>query len=100
MGIDAILNPTINSTTITLNKYLIPSNNSAPGFQLAARIGYPIISIPVGIDVYGMPFGICVGGTAWSDAKLIELANGVEDAIQGRALPKYYEKNAKNVPMP
>jgi amidase len=70
-GIDAIVNPTINGTTIALDGYLVPSDDSAPGFQLAARIGYPIISIPVGIDVYGMPFGICVGGTAWSFAKLI-----------------------------
>ena len=55
MGIDAILNPTINGTTIALDGYLVPSDDSAPGFQLAARIGYPIISIPVGIEVYGMP---------------------------------------------
>ena len=102
MGIDAILNPTINGTIIALNGYLVPSDDSAPGFQLAARIGYPIISVPVVIDVYDMPFGICVGGrpTAWSEAKLVELASAMEDAIQVRALPKYYEKNAKNVTVP
>lgn len=43
-----------------------------------------------------MPFGICVGGTAWSEAKLVELASAMEDAIQGRAMPTYYERNAKN----
>ena len=79
----------------------ILSDGSAPGFQLAARIAYPIISIPVGIDVYGMPFRICVGGTAWSDAEMIELTSGTEDAIEVRAFkPKYENKNAKNVSTP
>jgi amidase len=32
MGIDAILNPTINGTTIALDGYLVPSDDSAPGF--------------------------------------------------------------------
>jgi len=100
MGIDAILNPTINGETIALDGYLVPADDSGPGFQLAARVGYPIVSVPVGIDVYGMPFGLCIGGTAWSEPKLVTLASAMEDAIQGRALPKYYERNAKNVPMP
>lgn len=100
MGIDYILNYPVNGTPVQMDGYLVPSDDSGPGFQLAARVGYPIISIPVGTDVYGMPFGICVGGTAWSEAKLVELASGIEDVIQGRTLPTFYERNAKNVPAP
>jgi amidase len=50
MGIDTILNPTIDGKTIALDSYLVPADDSAPGFQLAARVGYPIVSVPVRIE--------------------------------------------------
>ncbi|MGA7758359.1 MAG: amidase [Ilumatobacteraceae bacterium] len=44
---------------------------------LAATAGYPLISIPAG-SAAGLPVGITLMGTAWSEPTLIALASGFE----------------------
>lgn len=52
--------------------------------SLAAGPGYPIVQVPAG-DVFGVPLGISFFGTAFSEAKLIQLASGYEAFTQARA---------------
>src|SRR4029077_19347933 len=51
---------------------------------LAAAPGYPIVQVPAGI-VQGVPLGISVFGTAFSEPTLIKLASGFEAVTQVRA---------------
>ena len=68
------------------------------GSDLAARAGYPIITVPGGYASSGMiapggyttkgPQGITFVGTAFSEPTLIKIAYGFEQATKHRILPK------------
>ncbi|GMP37615.1 hypothetical protein CsSME_00009218 [Camellia sinensis var. sinensis] len=49
--------------------------------------GYLAISVPAGYDSDGMPFGICFGGLKGTESKLIEIADGFEQATMVRRPP-------------
>lgn len=60
-------------------------------FQLAssspaAIAGYPNITVPMGY-VEGLPVGMSIFGTAWSEPTLIEIAYAYEQATQHRVAP-------------
>jgi amidase len=57
---------------------------------LAAAPGYPIVQVPAGM-VFGVPLGISLLGTAFSEPTLIKLASGYEAFTQTRAknLPRF-----------
>jgi len=72
------------------------------GQQIAAQAGYPIISVPVGLDPDGMPVSLTLQHTAWCEAEIIKWASAVEDLIRGdgeRDAPKYKNHLAKNCPV-
>jgi len=55
-------------------------------YQIAAQAGYPVIIIPAGINATtGMPFGLALMGTAWSETELVRWASAIEDfgRVQG-----------------
>ncbi len=52
----------------------------------AAVAGYPIISVPMGL-VDGLPVGMSIVGTAWSEALLLSLAYDYEQASHARVPP-------------
>ena len=54
----------------------------------AAVAGYPNITVPVG-EVYGLPVGISFIGSAWSEARLVALAYGFEQATKHRRPPRF-----------
>jgi amidase len=56
--------------------------------SVAAVAGYPNISVPAGF-VHGLPVGISFFGTAWSEAKLIQLAYAFEQATRHRRVPRF-----------
>ncbi|HET7039055.1 MAG TPA: amidase [Gemmatimonadales bacterium] len=58
--------------------------SSTPG----AVSGYPHISVPAGY-VHGLPIGITFIGRAWSEATLIRLAYGFEQATKHRRPPRF-----------
>jgi amidase len=58
--------------------------SSTPG----AVSGYPHISVPAGY-VHGLPIGITFIGQAWSEATLIKLAYGFEQATKHRRAPRF-----------
>ena len=52
----------------------------AAGYQAAAVAGYPAISLPVG-KANGLPVGLCLLGTAWSEPTLIGVASALERVL-------------------
>lgn len=54
----------------------------------AAHAGYPNISLPMGF-VNGLPVGISIFGTAWSEPVLLEIAYGFEQGTNHRKAPEF-----------
>lgn len=73
------------------------------GQQYAAQAGYPIISIPIGIDDGGMPVSLSIQNSAWKEDELIKWASAIEDLWNitngWRATPIYKNFQAKNIPI-
>ncbi|KAL2071764.1 hypothetical protein VTL71DRAFT_12999 [Oculimacula yallundae] len=74
--------------------------------NVAAQAGYPLITLPAGINSEtGMPFGLGLMGTSWSEAEMVKWASAIEDLqfSEGgdlkRTLPKWLDYRARNVPV-
>jgi amidase len=55
--------------------------------SLAAKAGYPIVTVPAGMW-QGLPVGLSFIGTAWSEPALIRLAYAFEQCTQARVPPQ------------
>ncbi|MDO3411160.1 amidase family protein [Saccharibacillus sp. CPCC 101409] len=60
------------------------------GSDLAARAGYPLVSVPAGYTESGQPVGLLLSGTALSDPLLIEIAHRYERKAKRRRPPERY----------
>ena len=88
MGIDAALRvPTTEKKrkydgqgqeTILLDALLF-CDVKASGIQIAAQAGYPVLTIPVGLDPDGLLVSLTLQHSAWQDDKLIKWASAIED---------------------
>jgi amidase len=56
--------------------------------QASAVAGYPIVTVPAGA-VAGLPIGLAFLGTAWSEATLLRLAYGFEQATEALPAPSF-----------
>lgn len=54
----------------------------AGGIQIAAQAGYPVMTIPIGLDPDGMPLPLTLQHTAWQEDKLIKWASAIEDLLR------------------
>lgn len=75
-------------------------------YQIAAQAGYPMITLPAGVHSdTGMPFGLALMGTAWSEGSLLKWASAIEDlqfstaGAMRRTLPNWYGYLERNVPV-
>jgi amidase len=75
-------------------------------YQIAAQAGYPMITLPAGVHSdTGMPFGLALMGTAWSEGSLLKWASGIENlqlTTEGalkRTLPQWYGYLERNIPV-
>lgn len=100
-GIDAALK--YNNGTI--DGLLVPPN-VAQSIQIAAQAGYPAITLPAGTDkVSGMPFGLAILNTAFSEATLIKYASAIEHLQKSsgtkwqRTLPEWRGYLERNFPV-
>ncbi|HEV2480254.1 MAG TPA: amidase [Puia sp.] len=88
-GLDAIAAPTSGPACLIdliSGDYRTGSSFSAP----AAMAGYPHITVPMGL-VLGMPVGLSLMGTSYTEAQLIRMAYAYEQASQKRSVPKMVE---------
>lgn len=72
-----------------------PINGDAYGASATsppAVAGYPHVTVPMG-QVGGLPVGLSFIGTAWTDARLLQLAHAYEQATRHRAPPTYRERS-------
>ncbi len=72
-----------------------PINGDAVGASATsppAVAGYPHVTVPMG-QVGGLPVGLSFIGTAWSDARLLQLAHAYEQTTKHRAPPTYRERS-------
>lgn len=90
------------------------------GIQIAAQAGYPVMSLPVGLDPDGMPVSLVLIQSAGQDDKLVRWASAIEDMLQyhnsskglrractslhrsnrlGRVPPLFINHFAKNIPI-
>jgi amidase len=84
--LDALLAPTESPAWVT---DLVLSDHFIGGSSTAAAVaGYPSITVPAGF-VFGLPVGVSFFGRAWTEAKLITLAYGFEQATKARRKPAY-----------
>lgn len=67
-----------------LDALLLPSDE---GVDVAARAGYPVLTVPAGYTSKG-PTGITFAGRAYSEPTLIKLAYGFEQATKYRVPPE------------
>lgn len=78
-GIDAVLKEH------DLDCILFPS---VQGYGIAARAGYPSVTVPAGYTSSGKPFGVVFTSQAFSEPVLIRIAYAYEQASQLRVPPK------------
>ncbi|WP_174615640.1 amidase family protein [Virgibacillus ihumii] len=78
-GIDKVMDEHLLDALIFANNY---------GAEIAAKAGYPSITVPAGFTSEGKPVGITFSGKAFSESKLIELAYAYEQATKHRQIPK------------
>ena len=64
------------------------------GSDLAARAGYPSITVPAGYTTEGESFGVTFTGTAYSESTLIPFAYAYEQATKVRKSPRL-ERDSK-----
>ena len=85
--LDALIAPTAGPAPLI--DYLAVSYYGGGGgsfTDLAAAAGYPRVTVPMGL-VHGLPVGLTIVGTAWSDFKLIGFAYAYEQASHSRRPP-------------
>jgi amidase len=84
--LDALIAPTTGPAWKT--DWLNGGNYLGGSAGMAAMAGYPNISLPMG-QVHGLPVGLSMFGTAWSEARLIALAYAFEQRAHARKPPRY-----------
>ncbi|KAI1792237.1 amidase signature domain-containing protein [Ganoderma leucocontextum] len=105
-GIDDALTHSHNGTKTMLAGLLVPPQ-VAQAPQIAAQAGYPVITLPAGLDAEsGMPFGLGIMQTAWGEAELVRWASAIEDLQRTsgtpykRQLPTWRGYLERNLPVP
>ncbi|KAJ5629919.1 amidase [Penicillium herquei] len=89
----------------TLDGLLVPPD-VAQSIQIAAQAGYPVITVPAGVEEEsGMPYGLAIMNTAFSEPTLIKYASAIEDLQKTsgtkwqRTLPEWRGYLERNLPV-
>ncbi|KAI9044493.1 amidase family protein [Aspergillus affinis] len=89
----------------TLDGLLVPPD-VAQSIQIAAQAGYPAITVPAGVGKEsGMPYGLAILNTAFSESTLVRYASAIEDLQKSsgtkwqRSLPEWRGYLVRNLPV-
>ena len=83
--------------SVALDALLVPLQaEGGVACSVAAKAGYPMVSVPVGIGDDSIPFGIGLMQTAGEDGTLIRYASAIEAITGPRAQPKFVNPDADN----
>jgi len=63
------------------------SQDAGQSLRFATAAGFPALTVPMGFSTEDLPLGLSFMGRAWSDARLVELAYGYEQATRHRRPP-------------
>ncbi|KKX64256.1 amidase family protein [Pseudomonas putida] len=61
----------------------------SPGLNIVPLAGYPSVMMPTGADEEGLPTSALFFGARWSEASLLALAYGYEQASHARPIPAF-----------
>ena len=64
--------------------------------SVAAKAGYPMITIPVGANDIGVPFGMGIIQRAWKENLLVRYGSAIEDLIRHRHRPTFLNFDVDN----
>lgn len=80
-----------------LDGLLVPLQADGGGAcSVAAKAGYPIITIPVGVSSSGVPFGLGMIQSAFKEHLLVKYCSAIEDLLGPRARPGFLNLEADN----
>lgn len=82
-GLDALVYPTIRRLPVAIGVFAQEGSNC----RLSAKSGLPAISLPAGFSSGGIPIGMELLGSAWSEAGLLRYASAIERRFQPRRPP-------------
>ncbi|XXG99448.1 vacuolar membrane-associated protein iml1 [Hypoxylon texense] len=90
------------SHVVALDGVLIPNgrggNRGNACASLPSFAGYPIAAVPLGLDGFSTPFGLCVYGRQFGEAKLVEVASAMEDLFAWKGKPRWYNYDTARGP--
>ncbi|WP_255524605.1 amidase family protein [Alicyclobacillus sp. SO9] len=79
-GIDKVVKEYELDALLFINNY---------GAGIAAKAGYPSVTVPAGYTEHGEPIGLTFTGTAYAEGRLLQLAYAYERATQHRVHPDF-----------
>jgi amidase len=92
-GIDAAMR----HGEIELDGLLVPVQaEDGVACSVAAKAGYPMITIPIGANDIGVPFGMGIIQTAWKENLLVRYGSAIEDLTGRRHRPTFLNLYADN----
>lgn len=81
----------------TLDGLLVPLQaEGGVACSLAAKAGYPMITIPVGVNDVGVPFGLGIIQTSWKEHLLVKYGSAIENLVGDRKRPTFLNIDADN----
>lgn len=91
-----------NGTLIELDGLLVPNGRaggySSPCAPMPSYAGYPIASVPIGLDGFSTPFAMGVYGRQYGEAKLVQVASAMEDLFQWNETPQWHNAETAKGP--
>jgi amidase len=87
LRLDAVIRPT-NGPAVLTDMVRSAGYGSPDSASLPAEAGYPHLTVPMGYD-HGLPVGLSFIGPAWSDAAILALGHGFEQATRARKPPAF-----------
>lgn len=91
-----------NGTLVELDGVLVPNGRDGTGGDACAAVpsfaGYPIASVAVGLDGFSTPFGLCIYGRQFGEAKLVKVASAMEDLFGWAEKPRWFNYDTAKGP--